>query len=201
MSSPFDVVRRFEEAVADYTGAKYAVTTSSCTMALLLACKWIAKSHRRKQLWMPRHSYVGVPASIINAGLKVRFYDEKWSGGYQLRPSPVYDYARRFTSDMYRAGQYHCISFHSSKICGDTQGGAILHDDDEADAWFRRMRFDGRTEGVDPRDDDIREVGYHCYLSPDVAARLLWKLSNLPLHNHDLPNSNYPDLSTMKAFQ
>jgi dTDP-4-amino-4,6-dideoxygalactose transaminase len=102
---------------------------------------------------------------------------------------------------MYVQGQYQCLSFHSSKILGDTQGGAILHDNPEADEWFRKARFDGRTEGVAPKDDTFDMVSYHCYLSPDVAARLLWKLSVLPKHNADLPNDPYPDLSKHEAFQ
>lgn len=40
MADAFKVVRDFEQALCDYTGAKYAVSTTSCTMALLLACKW-----------------------------------------------------------------------------------------------------------------------------------------------------------------
>ena len=39
------------------------------------------------------------------------------------------------------------------------------------------------------------------YLSPDIAARLLWKLQGLPRHNPDLPRSDYADLSTMEAFR
>lgn len=35
--NPFQVVKDFERALCEYTGAPYAVTTTSCTMALLLA--------------------------------------------------------------------------------------------------------------------------------------------------------------------
>jgi len=94
-----------------------------------------------------------------------------------------------------------CVSFHTSKILGDSQGGAILHDNAEADAWLRRARFDGRTEGVAPKDDNFDMVGWHAYMSPDVAARLLWKLSVLPKHNEPLPNDDYPDLSQHEAFR
>lgn len=94
-----------------------------------------------------------------------------------------------------------CVSFHASKILGDTQGGAILHDDDEADAWLRRARFDGRTEGVAPKDDTFTQVGWHCYMSNDVAARLLLKLSVLPKDNAPLPNDDYPDLSKLEIFK
>jgi hypothetical protein len=38
-------------------------------------------------------------------------------------------------------------------------------------------------------------------MSPDVAARLLLKLSVLPRHNDPLPNDNYPDLSKMEIFK
>ncbi len=94
-----------------------------------------------------------------------------------------------------------CVSFHASKILGDSQGGAVLHDNEEADVWMRRYRFDGRTEGVDAKFDQITYPNIHAYMSPDVAARLLWRLSVLPKYNEDLPNSAYPDLSLIKAFR
>jgi dTDP-4-amino-4,6-dideoxygalactose transaminase len=94
-----------------------------------------------------------------------------------------------------------CVSFHWSKTLGLSQGGAILHDNPEADAWLRRARFDGRTEGVDPKNDQVQYPSWHAYLSPEVAAHGLMKLSLLPKHNPDLPKSDYPDLSLIKAFQ
>ena len=97
---------------------------------------------------------------------------------------------------MYRPGQMQCVSFHVSKILGDSQGGAILHDNEEADEWLRRARFDGRSDS-----DQVQYPSWHAYISPDVAARLLWKLSFLPKHNADLPRSEYPDLSTMEYFK
>jgi len=223
MSNPFQVVRDFEAALCDYTGAPYAVTTTSCTMALLLAVAWHLKpkiSPPGRMIWLdspeyrgrpaieiPKRTYVSVPMSIIHAGGRPTFRDEDWHGQYQLRPLPVWDAARWFTNGMYaceslnHAAQMQCVSFHTTKTLGDTQGGAILHDDPEADAWLRRMRFDGRTEGVAPKDDTFRDIGYHCYMSPDVAARLLHRLAVLPRHNPPLPNDQYPDLSQMEIFK
>jgi dTDP-4-amino-4,6-dideoxygalactose transaminase len=193
----FQVVRDFEKAVADYTGAKYCVTVNSCTMALLLACKYLDVG----TVTIPKRTYVSVPMSIMHAGGCVDFDNVEWRGMYRLRPYPIWDAARRFTSGMYRAGQYQCVSFHWSKILGIQQGGAILHDDDDADRWFRKARFDGRTEGVAPKDDSFDTLGYHCYLSPEVAAEGLVRLSFLPKHNEDLPNSDYPDLSQIELFK
>jgi dTDP-4-amino-4,6-dideoxygalactose transaminase len=221
MSDPHQVTRNFERALCEYTGAKYAVTVTSCTMALTLALAW----HRARvgafdhefvplTVTMPRLSYVGVPAAVTNAGLFVAFRDEDWHGEYEFTTKDwrlnrnfgqvgagIWDSARRFTSGMFRPGAMQCVSFHASKILGDSQGGAILHDNDEADAWLRRARFDGRTEGADPKTDQVQWPSWHCYMSPDVAARLLWRLSVLPKHNADLPRSQYPDLSTMEAFK
>ena len=211
--SPHQVTRDFEETLCEYTGARYAVTTNSCTMAITLAAAWWTRTWRggprgldgRPVLVMPKLSYVGVPAALFNAGCYPDFRDEDWQGEYGIcwtRAQPViWDSARRFTSGMYRPGAMQCVSFHASKILGDSQGGAILHDSPEADAWLRRARFDGRTEGADPKTDQVTFPSWHCYMSPDVAARLLWKLSALPKHNPDLPRSDYPDLSTLEAFK
>lgn len=201
LKSAHDVTRAFEAALCEYTGAKYAVTTTSCTQALLMACAYYACEVGRVVVDMPKLSYVGVPGSILNAGLRVEFRDEDWQGEYQLKPLPVWDSARRFTSGMYRKGAMQCVSFHWGKILGLSQGGAILHDNDQADAWLRRARFDGRTEGVNPKHDQVQFPSWHAYLSPEVAAHGLMKLALLPKHNADLPRSDYPDLSSLEAFK
>jgi hypothetical protein len=176
-------------------------------MALLLAVKWyvdrcgLIRPRPTPVVTIPSKTYVGVPMSIIHAGAEVAFREEEWCGMYRLEPSPVWDSARFFSGGMYTSGFMQCVSFHATKVLGDTQGGAILLDDVHADAWLRRMRFDGRTEGVPPNKDTFTEIGYHCYMSPDVAARLLHKLSVLPKHNKPLPNDDYPDLSTFEVFR
>ncbi len=220
--NPHQVTREFEAALCAYTGAKYAVTVTSCTMALLLAMAWQIRQRPREGstvmlegrqeiivarplVEIPKRTYVSVPMSIMHAGGRPVFRDEDWRGAYELRPWAVWDSARWFTEGLYRKidhdGHFVCVSFHASKTLADSQGGAILHDNPEADAWLRRMRFDGRTEGVAPATDTFREVAYHAYLSPDVAARLLWKLSVLPRENEPLANDPYPDLSEMEIFR
>lgn len=224
MSNPFQVVKDFEAALCEYTGAPYAVTVNSCTMALLLACKYYLQNDNEKLVSIPNKTYVSVPQSIIHAGGRVHFSSDTWEGLYQLKPYPIWDSARYFTENMYTnkycaelnapegsgvdkikilqsySGSMMCVSFHSTKILGDTQGGAILHDSKEADTWLRKARFDGRTEGVHPKSDHFDMLGYHCYMSPDVAARLLHKLSVLPKHNPPLPNDPYPDLSQFEVL-
>lgn len=208
MSNAHSITKQFESALCRYTGAPYAVAVNSCTMALLLAVAWHLQRTTDRVIWLPKRTYVSVPMAVIHAGGRPLFEDREWFGNYQLKPLPVWDCARMFTSGMYHQisaelgpGQFQCVSFHAAKILGDTQGGAILHDDPKADAWLRRARFDGRAAGVAPKDDTGLIVGWHCYMSPDVAARLLNRMHFLPDHNDPLPNDDYPDLSTLECFK
>lgn len=178
---------------------------------------------------IPKRTYVSVPMSIIHAGGRPTFRDEDWLGWYRLNPLPVWDSARWFTSGMYfgrvidpdnaalssemrlkvsgnklmtnMRGQMVCLSFHASKTLGLEQGGCILHDNPEADAWLRRARFDGRTEGVAPKDDRFDMIGHHCYMNPSTAAQGILRLHSLPKHNAPLPNDPYPDLSLLEVFR
>ena len=200
--NPYTTVWNFERMLCDYTGAKYAVAVNSCTMALLLACA--AHKHLLYgggTISIPKRTYVSVPQSIIHAGYKVDFRDEEWSGAYQLEPLNIWDCARRFTSGMYVPNTMQCVSFHWSKILGVQQGGAILLDDPEVEQWLRRARFDGRREGVKPKDDNFDFIGWHCYMSPEVAAAGMMRMSFLPRTNADLPNDDYPDLSLFEVFR
>jgi len=201
LSGPYAVTRQLEHELSIYTGAPYVVALNSGTAAILLACEWHFRNQWNGFPSIPKKTYVSVPMAILRAGADhVRFRDEDWIGSYQLKPYPIWDSARRFTSGMYQAGQFQCVSFSSSKILGIEQGGAILHDSHAADKWFRRMRFDGRTEGVSPMDDTFDLVGHHCLMLPSIAAQLVLKLHHLPKHNEDLPHYEYPDLSKHPAF-
>jgi dTDP-4-amino-4,6-dideoxygalactose transaminase len=198
----FQVVKDFEKAVAEYVGAPYAVSVNSCTNALFLCLMWHKQAKRLPDaIEIPKRTYVSVPMQIMHAGAKVKFRDEEWSGAYQLAPLPVWDAARRFTTNMYDSGQFMCTSHHWNKILGVQQGGMILHDDPKADAWFRRARFDGRTEGVAPKDDKFEQVGWHFYMSPEIAAEGLVRLSHLPKQNKDMAMDAYPDLSKVELFK
>jgi dTDP-4-amino-4,6-dideoxygalactose transaminase len=215
MSDPHKVTRDFESAIAEYTGAPFCVAVNSCTMALLLASAWWRRHFHNRgvepTLEVPKRTYVGVPMSVINAGCRVDFVDREWIGAYQLYPSPIWDSARWLTAGLWREldARTKCtslravvtVSFHATKTLGIEQGGAILcHGADDAE-WFKRARFDGRTEGVTPADDEIPEVGYHCYMNPSTAAQGLMRLRGLPKYNAPLTNDAYPDLSLKRAFR
>ena len=204
MQSPHDVTRAFEAALCEYTGAKYAVTTTSCTMALTMALAWHREKNGPQVLSVPDHTYIGVPSAVLNAGHQVRFERDKWVGDYGISTAGgvVYDCAWTLQRGMFGAGEVLCLSFHWTKPLGLGQGGVILHDDDDADAWLRRARFDGRNEGVHPKDDVIQFPNWHAYMSPETAATGLMRLQTGAIRtNHTARWDDYPDISQQEAFK
>jgi len=67
--SPYQIVRMFEEEIAEYTGAKYVVTVDSCTNALFLVCKYL----KVKEVTIPSQTYLSVPMSVMHAGGDIIF--------------------------------------------------------------------------------------------------------------------------------
>ena len=199
--NPHAVTVDFEKALAEYGGSRFAVATTSCTMALLLACAWRRHKDGPQTVIIPKRTYIGVGMSVLNAGHRISFRDDVWLGKYRLDPLPVVDAARWLTSGVHDAGDFTCLSFHWQKHLGVSQGGCILNDDEDADAWLRRARFDGRREGIAPKDDVFDMVGWHAYMSPATAAEGLTRLAFLPKHNDPLPNSDYSDLSEAPIFK
>lgn len=208
----FAVVKQFEQAVATFTGAPYAVAVNSCTNALFLCLKYKMYVGTEngvlgdgQPINIPKYTYISVPMQIVHAGFSVEFRDEDWQGSYELKPLRIFDAARRFRKMMYisdyEEGDFVCTSHHWSKILGVQQGGMILTDNLEAVRWLKRARFDGRTEGIAPKDDKVAALGWHMYMSPEVAAEGLVRLSHLKNHSHDLPRDDYPDLSKMEIFK
>jgi dTDP-4-amino-4,6-dideoxygalactose transaminase len=197
LHNPYKIVKMFEEEVAHYTGASWAVSTDSCTDALLLCCEYL----KVKKVTIPAQTYLSVPQSIIHAGGTVEFEDIKWKGIYRLRPYPIYDAAKRFTSDMYLPGSYMCLSFHIKKHLKIGKGGMILMDDYDAYKWLKRQRYEGRSE-VKYHDDDIVENGWNAYMTPEQAARGLMLMQNYPQHNEDIPEEPpYRDLREFEMFK
>lgn len=197
LHNPYKIIKMFEEEVANYTGSKYAVSTDNCTDALLLCCEYL----KVKEVTIPAKTYLSVPQSIMHAGGSVVLEDINWKGIYQLKPYPLYDAAKRFTSGMYIPDSYMCLSFHIKKHLKIGKGGMILTNDEEAAKWFRRARYEGRGE-VMYHEDEIDINGHNAYMTPEQAARGLMLMQNYPLHNEDLPEfPQYRDLREFPLFK
>ena len=198
--SPYKIVSMFEEEISEYTGAKYVVTVDSCTNALFLVCKYL----QVKEVTIPSQTYLSVPMSIIHADGNVIFdktpKTNHWKGIYQLKPYPIYDAAKRFTSNMYIAGSFMCLSFHIKKLLNIGKGGAILTDNKEAYEWFKKARYEGRSEKF-YKEDSIETLGWNMYMTPQDAAQGLCLLQTLPEINPDqVEHNGYRDLTEFPVF-
>jgi len=195
--NPFKIVEMFEETIADYTGAPFAVSVDSGTNALFLCCKYLEV----ETVIIPAQTYLSVPQSIMHAGGKIKFEDIKWQGIYQLKPYSLYDAAKRFTSGMYIPGSFMTLSFHIKKHLKMGKGGMILTDDKEAVEWLKRARYEGRST-VKYHEDNISICGWNMYMTPQEAAHGLALMQNFPEHNKDLPEDPpYKDLREFTLFK
>jgi dTDP-4-amino-4,6-dideoxygalactose transaminase len=197
INNPYKIVQMFEEEVAQYTGSPFAVAVDSCTNALFLSCKYL----NVKEVTIPKKTYLSVPMSIIHSGGEVVFEDQKWSGIYQLKPYPIYDSAKRLTSNMYIPGSFMCLSFHIKKQLPIGKGGMILTDNYKAVEWFKKARYEGRGE-VNYKDDSIDMLGWNMYMTPQQASHGLALMQNYPQHVDDLgENNGYRDLTEFPVFK
>ena len=194
MHSPWKIVEMFEENLAEYCGSKYAIAVDNCTDAMLMCCQYLGVT----EATIPCSTYLSIPQSIMNAGGTVKLRDYKWKGIYQIEPYPLYDAAKRFTSNMYIPDTYMCLSFHHKKTLKIGKGGAILTNDAEAVKWFKKARYQGR----DHVNDDISMCGWNAYMTPEQAARGMTLLQTMPKQNEDqLEIPPYRDLRTMPLFK
>lgn len=207
-NNPYNIVRMFENEVACYTGSPYAVAVDSCTNALFLCLEWIKHANpglipNLTGIRIPRRTYLSVPQSIIHAGYYPVLLDNfEWEGEYQLQPLPVWDSAKKFTSNMYRPGQMQCLSFHIKKHLKIGKGGMILTDSEEAVKWLKKARYEGRTEGYQYHNDDVEFIGWNMYMTPQQAAHGLALMQNFPKDNPNIPeNPPYRNLDEFKAFK
>jgi dTDP-4-amino-4,6-dideoxygalactose transaminase len=207
----YKITDDFEQMLAQYTGAKYAVTLDNMSNALFLALyyeKNVTKSITSKYITIPNRTYPSVPCEIIHAGLKVKWKmveGKTITGAYELGGSNVWDSALTFTADMYKPGTHMCISFTGPyKHFKLSKGGAILTDSLEAYHWFKRARYSGRRE-CSYHDDNLDMLGWNFYMMPELAARgvllmnQFYNMDGTKKYQEDL-TLPYPDLSQFKIY-
>ena len=207
----YKVTEEFEEKLADYTGARFAVTLDNMSNGLFLSLYYehVVMNRTADTITIPNRTYPSVPCEIIHAGLKVDFWKVKGKtikGAYQMEGSNVWDSALTFTADMYKPNTHMCVSFTGPyKHFKLSKGGAILTDDYDAYNWFKRARYSGRR-AVSYHEDNLDMLGWNFYMMPELAARGLLLMGQFyevgtgkKKVNEDLELS-YPDLSQFEIY-
>ena len=183
----FQALFDFESALADYTGAPYVVVTDGCTHALELCLKYDAVCQTR----FTAYTYLSVPMLMHHLGITFEFTDEIWQGEYQFENTRIWDSARRLEPNMYRSGQFQCLSFGWTKPLQLGMVGAILTDNADAYQLFSRQRADGRDLHIPWESETELIWGYHYCPTLESCERGLTMLPTL------IPQSQlavYPDL-------
>jgi dTDP-4-amino-4,6-dideoxygalactose transaminase len=187
----FKTLFDFEQALADYTGAPYAVVTDGCTHALELCFR----IRRVKYCQLPARTYLSIPQLLTQLNIKYRLTDEDWTGEYVFYNTNIWDSARRLEPGMYRPGQMQCLSFGYGKPLSIGKAGAILLDNKDEYETLSRMRSDGRDLHIAPWQDQLEfKQGYHYCPTLETCALGLEKL---PLVDEKPKYIQYPDLRTI----
>lgn len=193
----FDSVEKFEQEIAEFFSAPYAVATDSCTHALEL-CLRLDKITKAS---CPKNTYLSVPMTFEKLRINWNFRDESWQDYYYITDK-IIDAAVLWRKDSYIKDALMCISFQFRKHLSLGRGGVILCDNPEKAKLLKMMSYDGRLPGIPWANQDIDILGYHYYMTPETADLGLDKLVTAIKTNPKIwSNLDYPDLSKMKVFK
>lgn len=196
----FDDIKRFEVALAEFTGAPYAIMTDCCTHAIELCLR----HDKIKECSFTPYTYLSIPMTMHKLGIKYSYFPDElthrqhWIGEYKFEGTRIWDSARRLEKNMYREGMMQCLSFGHTKPLHIGRGGAILLDNKEAYEAMICMRYDGRDLNISPWETQKEfRVGYHYKPTPEEAVQGIALLEGLKEYCPEPKYVEYPDLRTI----
>ena len=191
----FDKIAQFEQALATYTGAPYAIMTDCCTHAIELCLR----HDRVKETKFTAYTYLSVAMLMHKLNIAYSFLDQDWIGEYQFLGTRIWDSARRLEPGMYRPGSMQCLSFGHSKPLQIGRGGAILLDDARDYEILLEQRYDGRNLLISPwQEQKVFRLGYHYRPTIEEAEK---GLELLPKVNERPKYVSYPDLREIRIIE
>jgi dTDP-4-amino-4,6-dideoxygalactose transaminase len=188
----FKALFDFESALSEYTGAPYVVLTDGCTHSLELCFRHDGV----KETTFTPYTYLSVPMLMHHLSIKFDYYPDhlphrqQWTGEYKFESTRIWDSARRLERNMYRPGQFQCLSFGWTKPLQLGKVGAILLDDYEAYKKFSRQRSDGRDLHIPWETETELILGYHYCPTLELCAK---GLELLPTIQPKSQPGIYPD--------
>ena len=193
----WNTVIEFENQIASFFGAPYAVAVDSCTHGLELCLRYT----NTVRMDCMKHTYLSVPILANKLGIKLQWISNEWSKFYYIT-GRIIDAATLWERDSYRENSFMCLSFQYQKHLSLGRGGMILCPDEQSYNQLKKMSYDGRLPGIPWRDQDIDTMGYHYYMTPETAALGLQKLPEaIATPPRIWTWEDYPDLTQMKIFK
>jgi dTDP-4-amino-4,6-dideoxygalactose transaminase len=193
----FKTVEQFEQALAEYFGAPYAVATDSCTHAVELCLRY---EQPFESVGVPQHTYVSIPMTMEKLGITWHWTPNHWKQHYRLDATRIYDAAVYWRRGGYIDYSLMCLSFQHKKALSLGRGGAILCSELSEYNTLKRMSYDGRNPHEPWAQQQIETLGYHYYMTPETAHLGLQKLPEAHLRDREWSYADYPDVSLLPVF-
>lgn len=193
----FEVIRQFEDKVAQFFGAPYGIAVDSCTHGVELSLRYTYA----KSISVPKNTYLSIPFLANKLNIEREWRYENWIDYYHVTDR-VIDAAVLWKQNSYVPGTLMSLSFQFQKHLSLGRGGMILTDDKEAAIILKKMSYDGRTPDRPWREQNIQMIGYHYYMTPETAQLGLDKLSKaIQTKPKQWTLSDWPDLTQMDVFK
>ena len=194
----FEIIEKFENTLADFYQAPYAVATDSCTHAIELCLRL----QGIKAATCPTHTYISIPFTLTKLGIRWKFESNPWKNYYFLGNTNIIDAAVYWKQAGYIPGTQMCLSFQYKKHLNLIKGGAILLDNYSDYQQLKKMSYDGRIPGVPWRSQNIDTLGFHYYMPPETAQLGLEKFPEA-VSTAAIPvdYTEYPFLPNMEIFK
>jgi hypothetical protein len=167
----FEVVKEFEDKIAEFFGSPYAVAVDSCTHGIELCLRFTNVDY----ISVPNRTYISIPFLAHKLNIDLFWKDEAWVDYYYLTDDVV-DAAVLWKRNSYIPFTFMCVSFQYQKHLSLGRGGMILTDNKYAAIELKKMSYDGRLPNIPWREQNISSIGYHYYLLPELAQIGLNKL-------------------------
>jgi len=193
----FNTVSFFENKIAEFFGAPYAIAVDSCTHGIELALRLTDA----KLITVPKRTYLSVAFLAEKLNIDRVWKDENWVDYYYLT-STVIDAAVLWKPKSYIPNTFMGISFQYQKHLSLGRGGILLCDNADDARELKKMSYDGRIPNVPWREQNISSVGYHYYMTPETAQLGLDKLPAAVLsESRQWTVNDWPDLTQMDVFK
>ena len=194
----FEVIKEFENKIAEFYGSPYAVAVDCCTHSIELCLRY----KEVKKFTVPPNTYPSVPNLARKIGVEFEWEEQNWSDFYFLGGTSIIDAAVYWKKDGYLKNSLMCLSFQFQKHLSLGRGGMILTDDKKARDELKKMSYDGREPNIPWRKQNISTLGYHYYMTPEIAQDGLKKLPDaIKKKPKKWVLEDWPDLRKMKIYR